>query len=143
MGPQGFPGAPGPEGLPGPSDVFINSSLNGAVTLSSTPAAVAALSNLPAGSYLISAKVTIGPNVGSAGQDYCALSVGGTIVDYSYATINPSGGILYQTAKLLTASTFATATNSIVVTCMTTFGGSAVAQYPVLTAMKVGSVTTM
>lgn len=150
MGPQGLPGAPGapgaagppgPTGPIGPSNVYVNSSLTSVATVTATGTQVASLTNLPAGSYLLSAKVTLGFNSTGA-QDYCTLSVGSTPIDYSYATVSSSAGIFYETAKLLGTATFASSSNSITVTCLTS-GGTATASYPVLTAMQVSSVTSM
>ncbi len=140
-GPQGLTGATGPAGAAGSSNLFINSGFSGVATLTTSGTLVASLANLPAGSYLLSAKVTIGLN-SSGAQDYCTLSVGGTAIDYSYATVSPSAGIFYETAKLLGAASFTDASNSITVTCSTS-AGTASASNPVLTATQVGSITTM
>ena len=133
-------GPPGPAASPGPGEeVFKNSSLTGTANLTATGTAVALLTNLPAGNYLLMAKVTIGANAGS--QDFCTLRVGSTVIDYSYATANVSVGIIWETAKLLGTVSLPTSTNSISVTCSNSTD-SGMAQYPVLTALKVGSVTT-
>lgn len=140
MGPAGPMGPPGPAASPGPGEeVFKNSSLTGTANLTAAGTAVALLTNLPAGNYLLMAKVTIGANAGS--QDFCTLLVGGTVIDYSYATANISVGIIWETAKLLGTVSLPTSTNSISVTCSNSTD-SGMAQYPVLTALKVGSVTT-
>ena len=123
------------------TDVFINSNLNGTISLSTTAASVASLTNLPAGSYLLSAKVSIGFNSAAGAQDLCTLSVGGTPIDFSYATVSSAGGIFFETAKLLGAVTLSSS-NSIIVTCATN-NGTASAFYPVLTATKVSSITSM
>jgi len=140
MGPAGPMGPPGPAASPGPGEeVFKNSSLTGTANLTAAGTTVALLTNLPAGNYLLMAKVTIGANAGS--QDFCTLLVGGTVIDYSYATANISVGIIWETAKLLGTVSLPTSTNSISVTCSNSTD-SGMAQYPVLTALKVGSVTT-
>jgi hypothetical protein len=136
VGPQGIQGATGPIG---PSDVFINSSLSSVATLNSGGTTVASLSNLPAGNYLLSAKVTVGFN-SAGGQDYCNLAAGGPTIDTSYASVNSASGVFQETVKLLGAASFASASNSITVTCFVTVG-TAQANYPALTAMKVGSIT--
>jgi hypothetical protein len=124
--------------------MFINSNATGTtITITPSGVPVAFLSNLPAGDYLISAKVTLGVNAGS-GQDSCNLSSGGKTIDVSYATSNPGVGIIYETASMLGTVSFATASaaNSITVTCTAT-DVSALALFPSLTATKVGSVTRM
>jgi hypothetical protein len=133
-------GPPGPAASPTPGEeVFKNSSLTGTAALTSAGTTVALLTNLPAGNYLVMAKVTVGANSGS--QDSCTLLTGSTVVDISFATANVSVGIIWETAKLLGTVALPTSTNSISVTCANS-AGSGMAQYPVLTAIKVGSVTT-
>jgi hypothetical protein len=100
---------------------------------------VAAINNLQPGSYMISAKVVIQFNSAAGAQNICSLLVNGNPVDLSYANTS-SPAITSETAKLLGVATFASATNSIVVSC-TTNNGTATALNSVLTVMKVNSVT--
>jgi hypothetical protein len=135
-GPLGPPGATGAAGPAGPSAVFINSSQTNVAALNLTGMEVASLNNLPAGNYILSAKVTIGPG---SGQDYCTLSVSGQVapIDTSYTALG--GAVLFETAKLLGTVSFANPSNSVLVSCF----GIGSAQNPVLTATQVGSINTM
>jgi hypothetical protein len=146
IGPAGANGLPGPQGAPGSAgsagDLFINASLNGQISLSATAASVASLNNLPAGNYLVEAKVSVGLNTFAGATDICTLSVGGATIDLSYATASPTAVPVFGTAKLMGFASLASGTNSITVTCSTSTG-TALAFYPVLTATKVGNVTQM
>jgi hypothetical protein len=93
--------------------------------------------SVPAGSYLISAKVVV--LFGDSGsQNLCTLSLnGGLPVDSSQA--NSNGAVPSATLKLLAVANLAGNSNSIVVNCSTTQGLGG-AQNQVLTALKVGNV---
>jgi hypothetical protein len=83
-GPPGPPGPPGPRGVPGPSNTIVRTH-DAAVGLpaATTNQTVVTMSNIPAGSYLLTAK-TVAVNF-SASDDFvrCAIAVGATQIDAS------------------------------------------------------------
>jgi hypothetical protein len=85
-GPTGATGDPGPKGDQGPADVdhaYFATCCTTPVTLSTIFAQVARIDNLPAGNYVMSAKVTLTVTDGPATADCLALLPGIAPVDES------------------------------------------------------------
>jgi hypothetical protein len=77
-GAKGDPGAKGDTGPRGPSDVFEAVQSNSSVSQTAGGTLAIELKNLPAGSYAIYAKASIGPLTNNPGRDtgQCTLSAG-------------------------------------------------------------------
>ena len=134
-GPQGPAGPPGPQGPPGPAgtgNMWITHQGTTPVVLSSTGVQVLSLT-VPAGTYAISAKVSV-TNADAAPQSaQCMLSTG----DLSLVEIE-GGNDVGEMISLLDAATF-TSDTPIILTCFTLNGS---AMDGVLGAIEVENLTT-
>lgn len=117
VGPQGPQGPVGPQGPPGPPPTLRITHQASGVTLK-VPGEVLSLP-VPAGSYAISAKVTV-INLDNIHQvAFCFLSTG----DSSGVVLGPAGDDSAQVISLLDAATFtSTSDKTITLTCDTTNG---------------------
>jgi hypothetical protein len=91
-GPQGLQGPTGPkgdQGPTGPSNAFAAVRDTGPTVSSTSATAVATLSNLPAGSYVIVAKTEVHSDTNT--DVLCTLTAGSD-TDKSNAFVGPSGG---------------------------------------------------
>ncbi len=133
-GSQGPPGPQGPEGPPGPpgtGNMFIVRQGTTPVVLNNTEVQVLSLT-VPAGSYAISAKVSVTNADTTAQAAHCTLSTG----DSSEVQIE-AGNADGEMISLLDAATFASDT-PINMTCFTLNG---TAMDAVLGAIEVGNLT--
>lgn len=122
----------GPQGPQGPgADGWINRTTT-TVAVPTTPVTLATL-NLPAGSYLLSGKVSL-VRTGGGGTSTCTLNDGATVLDQLDNQTSTSGELtVLQSAVTLTGTT------AITVRCSST---SAVnASFRVLSAYKLNSLT--
>lgn len=116
-GERGEPGAKGEGGLPASG---LIDSVNGPVTLKAEAGeqVVATMSSIPAGSYLLSAKVTLEEKQGGEVTAQCFLRAGGATLDQAsgamFGAIEPG---YIQTLALQGAETFESA-GAVTVTCV-------------------------
>lgn len=134
-------GPAGAAGSGGSSDLYINSLGTGLDMVTNVPSQLAQVSNLPVGSYLVQAKVTLGPS--GTGTTTCSLAVGAsptssTLIDSSLV----SGNVGFDTVALLGQTTISTAPGNIILYCTnSSSGASVIATHAVLTATQVASIT--
>ncbi|HEX2072010.1 MAG TPA: collagen-like protein [Thermoleophilaceae bacterium] len=79
-GPTGPAGATGATGARGPSDGFFFRGTNILNFVTNTDQTVATMA-LPAGSFILTAKVVVNNNEGAVRQYGCSLELGGTVID--------------------------------------------------------------
>jgi hypothetical protein len=131
IGATGPTGPTGPEGPPGTGNMWITH--QGSIPVDLNEIAVPILSlTVPAGTYAISAKVSVSNAAGSAQPVYCYLSTG----DSSVVEVE-AGNVWGDMISLLDAATFASDTE-ITLTCSTLMGA---AMDGVLGAIEVGNFT--
>jgi hypothetical protein len=132
---MGPPGPPGPEGPPGPAgagNIWITRQSNPVALGNEMEVQVLSLT-VPAGTYAISAKVSVANSVSAVQTAYCTLSTGDTSV-VELAGVDDD---MEQVISLLDADTF-TSETTITLKCFTTEGS---ATNGVLAAIEVGSLT--
>jgi hypothetical protein len=136
VGPQG---PAGPQGPIGPSTGYEFDSGDGILAWNGAFQTVAAL-NLPAGSYVLSAKVLGNNNSGADANFECQLKVNGTIVDDMNDVLIVGPNVDQDRGYVVLAST-ATSAGAAVVTvdCDSTIADGAWVDR-VITAVKVGSL---
>jgi hypothetical protein len=114
QGPQGTQGPSGAEGAAGPSDIYVAGAVGGDIPLNPGPEAILASITVPAGSYLLGAKVGLqAQSHGSSPPEvYCMLreksayAVGDPYWDLSGATVTTVGAYGKATLSLASADTF-------------------------------------
>ncbi len=133
-GPEGPPGPTGPTGPQGPAGISnMSIARQGTASVPLNNAEVEVLSlTVPAGTYAISAKVSVSNADAAVQAAHCTLSTG----DSSEVQI-AAGNLVGEMISLLDADTFASDT-AIVLTCFTLNGS---AMDGVLEAIQVGSLT--
>jgi hypothetical protein len=144
-GPKGPQGGPGAQGLPGVSTGYIDSN-NGAALSSSSSTTVAAL-KLPAGKYLVIARVEPGFTSTSSNPDLvdCSVEIAGSqsAIATGAATLIPGvGQTSGESVSLIGATSIAgKGGGKIVMTC-SDHDSQATAAFPVITAIPVHSLVS-
>jgi hypothetical protein len=149
QGPEGKAGTPGAEGKPGPKgeagagSAGLSDSIEGPITLKaeSAPQTVATISNVPAGHYILNAKVTVeDKQTIEEVTIHCYLHAEAKDIDEATAFLAPEaeyGSI--ETLPLAASQTFA-ATGSVTLTC-NDMGTSAIVSKAQITAVRVQALT--
>jgi len=144
-GPQGPAGPAGPPGTSGVAAAFtaqVGLPQTAAVNIAAFFSQVASLA-LPAGSYVVTAKVVLNNTSGDAGGVTCVFTQSGTgslldRADGSLAAGNASDTLVLHTAVLVTGA----GDEHVRVSCQRSITGTATASYQQMTAIQLGSITT-
>ena len=128
----------GLQGPVGPGNAgFINPVAGSISVNSTTDVVVATLTNLPAGSYLLSGKANIIKTGATANFTTCALKNGATVLDQLQNQTSTSGEL-----SVLSGSVTLAAPATITMTCRVSAASTTMAaQFRVLTAFKVNTLT--
>jgi hypothetical protein len=143
QGPQGIPGAPGAKGDKGdigPSNAFEVFRDAGPANIGTTPVTVATLANLPAGSYVVSAKTELtSPSAGST-DVACTLRAEGDS-DTGDAFIGGGTSATFFAMIPLTLTHTFSGVGAVTLSCAKDLAATANVNNTKIVAIKVGTET--